>query len=952
MRYRHLLLTFLVALAAPGLRAQSSLTVVSAQPAGEIASLAEANEIRIRFSEPMVALGRIPDEVTAPFFSVRPAIRGSFRWAGPTILVFTPDPRTPLPFATRYDVTIASSTTAQGGRRLDRPYTFNFTTPTARLLETNWYRVGGRYDQKVVVTLRFNQPVRPADVLAHTTARYEPHDWTLPDLTPEELQRIGPAEAGRFNAKVAATRATTRSRAPVALALATNWDRQRFPPAPDLVVLETASAPALDGWMRLAIDNRVPAIQGPSTPAAEQSHVIQLEHTLFVDAFYCRRQCDADAYNFAQLRSPVRLDALKRLTTVRDVSGGGAGTAVRPLASPRETYRSRQESVASFTPEDLGYDRQTPDRAWAYTVDGSLTAVDGQALGYTWTGIVDNWHARAFVSFGDGHGVWEKDSGPLPFSGRNFLAARQWVQPLTPQQLMPAIVNLRNTDFRTAPPGNGSARTLAATPDRILSHGLNLAGALGSSGTGLVWAAIQPGATIPRARPYGDGDTHPIATIVQVTNLGITVKDSPQNTLVFVTRLDTGAPVGAADVSIVRLDNSVAWSGRTSADGVALGPAMPLRTPRRSWEFKFIVTAAKDGDISYVGSDWNEGIQPYEFGNRYDLNEAQPLLRGTVFSDRGVYKLGEEVHLKAILRRDTPNGIQLIGSGTPLHVLLKDGRDKVVDRRTVTTNAWSAAEWITKLPGDSALGNYQLLVSLDKEALEPGRPKPEEEDEPDWQAPYRKVVRGAFLVAAYRRPEFRVDANLAGDSALAGSPLKGVVTARYLFGAPMQKRPVAWTYSRTPVYGAPAAVLNKYPESRFTFVGCCERGAVQPQRPARGQERSARREGTAPSRPRDAGERRISLSVHVGRRRGRCVTPAHCRPRQRGRPPGALVHRACAAVLVCVAEGRVEHHRCRGVSRRHAGAGRSRRALARRNPIPQRAPCRRKRLLHVGHDAE
>jgi hypothetical protein len=154
----------------------------------------------------MVALGRIPDQVTAPFFSVRPAIRGSFRWAGPTILVFTPDPRTPLPFATRFDVTIASTAAAYSGHRLERPYTFSFTTPTAHLLQTHWYRVGGRYDGKVVIPLRFNQPVRPADVLAHTTARYELHAWIPPDLSPEELQRMGPTEAAKFNAKVTRSR--------------------------------------------------------------------------------------------------------------------------------------------------------------------------------------------------------------------------------------------------------------------------------------------------------------------------------------------------------------------------------------------------------------------------------------------------------------------------------------------------------------------------------------------------------------------------------------------------------------------------------------------------------------------------------------------------------------------------------------------------------------------------
>ena len=125
-----------------------------------------------------------------------------------------------------------------------------------------------------------------------------------------------------------------------------------------------------------------------------------------------------------------------------------------------------------------------------------------------------------------------------------------------------------------------------------------------------MWAAIKRGQPIARRADVRHGsDT--VATVVQVTNLGITVKDSPQNTLVFVTRLDTGVPVGGADVSIIRSDNSVAWSGRTDADGVALAPALQLRDARARWEFKFIVTAAKDGDVAYVGSDWNEGIEPY-----------------------------------------------------------------------------------------------------------------------------------------------------------------------------------------------------------------------------------------------------------------------------------------------------------------------------------------------------
>jgi uncharacterized protein YfaS (alpha-2-macroglobulin family) len=50
---------------------------------------------------------------------------------------------------------------------------------------------------------------------------------------------------------------------------------------------------------------------------------------------------------------------------------------------------------------------------------------------------------------------------------------------------------------------------------------------------------------------------------------------------------------------------------------------------------------------------------------------------------------------------------------------------------------------------------------------------------------YEKSVHGSFLVAAYRRPDFRVDVTLSGAPPIAGDPLTGSVTARYLFGAPM-----------------------------------------------------------------------------------------------------------------------------------------------------------------------
>ena len=107
------------------------------------------------------------------------------------------------------------------------------------------------------------------------------------------------------------------------------------------------------------------------------------------------------------------------------------------------------------------------------------------------------------------------------------------------------------------------------------------------------------------------------------------------------------------------------------------------------------------------------------------------------------------------------------------------------------------------------------------EDVQPGEvPSPELDD----AVPYQKAVSGSFLVAAYRRPDFRVDVSLKAERALAGEPIKGVVTARYLFGAPMGARPVTWAFSRTPVRSAPAAVVDSFPDEQWVFVGWSERG--------------------------------------------------------------------------------------------------------------------------------
>ena len=152
------------------------------------------------------------------FFTITPAVAGTYRWSGTTILIFTPAKR--LPLATNYDVTIAA-TAAVSGRKLAAPYTFSFTTPTVKLLQTNWYRPGGRFDAAPIVVLRFNQPVKPEDVLAHVRAAFERHPYTppvIPQPVAARLRAVDPAAAQAFTDKVQRARGRGGDRAGAARA--------------------------------------------------------------------------------------------------------------------------------------------------------------------------------------------------------------------------------------------------------------------------------------------------------------------------------------------------------------------------------------------------------------------------------------------------------------------------------------------------------------------------------------------------------------------------------------------------------------------------------------------------------------------------------------------------------------------------------------------------------------
>ena len=189
--------------------------------------------------------------------------------------------------------------------------------------------------------------------------------------------------------------------------------------------------------------------------------------------------------------------------------------------------------------------------------------------------------------------------------------------------------------------------------------------------------------------------------------------------------------MAGAKVSIVNRDNSMHWTRHDRRRRRRDRPGHPVsRAPLHGeddyaeWQQPdFVVIAEKDGDVAYVGSDWNEGIEPWDFGVH-----VQPRRSRADAARHGVQRSRRlPARRRSALQGDppqnTPSGIRLLRRGTPVFITLRDSQNRVVDERTVKVNAWSSAEWTMTLPAEGALGNYSVRAMLESDRPKPKAPE-------------------------------------------------------------------------------------------------------------------------------------------------------------------------------------------------------------------------------------
>ena len=809
-----------------------NLSVVLHSPTGKLRSVIGATEVRWLFDRPVVDLSSVgsrPDPT--PYVTVDPPVPGSFRWPSTRMLVFTPS--AVLPGSTAYTVTL-NGLKALDGTTLSAPDITRFETPRIRC---------SLYDS-VLPSFRVvcDQRVTAESLVAHTqvsfravnvkVSRYQPAPADL-----AKMRAADPTATAAFEKSLA----SFDSRTGEVQSLTTSFIDQRAcdpdsATSPVCYRLESSGPPPLDSVATIRFTAGITSLDGPLPGEARTDGRIALPRTPFVVTNRCRVDCDPEnGYSVNVVGGPFTPLGLNGLLRVTDT----ADQTTTTFTIPSDVVTDDDVPSELQYPFGLGWAKLKPLHTYEVRLDPKATNTDGIALAYPSITTVSVGRFSGYAWFNGGERVLESSTTGLSVRVRNVSAYDRVQRRITMDELATMVRSYAGLPKAhklnlSAEKATTVALTRAADSDGTVAVGVSAKVEPGVyllavrprayvakseyNSNGTPWsAADEARAVAARARknfstgPAGDGWS---SALVQRTNLAVTLKRSPANVFVAVTDLSTGAPVKGAKVSLYGIGSKSYWVGSTNGDGVVIGDP---DTQPDCGSCDVVAVVEKGADLAYAQSIWREwGDElPYigsdasgDTSSSSSSTVAAPTkapvlkpgeqLKAALFADRGVYKLGETVRVKGMIRTETPAHLELPQGVEQVQVTVTDARDASVAKRVVKVSNTGAFNTSFPVPIDGIQGTYRIDATVGENALS----------------------SAYFLVTTYRKPDFVVDVKTKKPSYISGDTMAFDVDGRYLYGAPMAGAPAAGTFTASntsvnPVADHPELKLDGY---RWDFV--------------------------------------------------------------------------------------------------------------------------------------
>ncbi|HET7457241.1 MAG TPA: Ig-like domain-containing protein [Gemmatimonadaceae bacterium] len=726
----------------------SPLRVIRTTPDGDVGPM---TTISVTFDRPVAgSLDRSVDPKA--ILSVKPAVAGRIEWRDPVTIRLVPS--APLAPATSYTVTVASGFAAMDGSTLDEPYHFTFRVRGPTLL--------------TVAPLGGHAPSGAATVAAGDS-------FTVVYSSPVDLARLSAAAFLEFAASCTAQR---------------------------VVPLRATGQRSLgdgDGW-RLRQTGSEHVGNGEDT----LRRVVQL-----VPQAPMPRGCAGDLVAPRELAPDASRDNARwpfvtfgdlRLVKVSCAAGENETCPVGPLTVEFSTpvrgaevkrhlrlvpetpfvVRDTADESARWTIEA----RLRPHTRYALVADTALRDVLGQpvrgnpALAYATSGY------GSAVNYAFGSLVVERAFGTLSVQHINVDTLVALVAPV-PDSLEAAVlarVGWTRDSIWTRLARGAELRRVAVrnVADRVAMTNVPLVPAGDSAGAGSLLAVKILG----HAGSRQVGGDNPIA-LVQVTNLAVHARIGAAEGVVWVTGVSDGLPRAGANVQLHDADGRLLASAQTDARGIA----------RLAWRARAVgdvdnehgyqpiegyVSATLGGDRGVAALNrWDPDLSPWRFNVGSAWGDERLPLAGAVFTERGIYRPGEHVHAKAIVRDGALGALRVPARGDSVKWIFRardddEGEAGVLRQRTAPLSAFGTSDDSLALPAGAPLGIYALAVQVKR------------------QGRWRSVAQTSYRVAEYRPPEFLVDLRADSATRFPGDRFAATAQARYLFGAKMGHAAVQW----------------------------------------------------------------------------------------------------------------------------------------------------------------
>lgn len=197
------------------------------------------------------------------------------------------------------------------------------------------------------------------------------------------------------------------------------------------------------------------------------------------------------------------------------------------------------------------------------------------------------------------------------------------------------------------------------------------------------------------------------ARLIVVTDLGLVVKrsiDGAQD--VFVQSIANGTPLAGVSVDVIGRNGLPVLTETTDGEGHVRFPELKSFTRERQ---PVMYLARRGGDSSFLPLDERGrtlDLSRFEVGG-VESNADRGALAAYLFSDRGIYRPGEEIHAAAIVRSQDWNRKF---EGLPLRLEITDPRGTLIRRETFAPGAAGFGEIRHATKESSPTGTYTLGI--------------------------------------------------------------------------------------------------------------------------------------------------------------------------------------------------------------------------------------------------